>query len=68
MVEVVSVKFKGRGKAYYFDPNGNAPKPGERVIVETSKGMELCDCVQGVHTVTDARIVPPLRRKERTPP
>ena len=58
---VVSVKFKGRGKTYFFDPNGLEVPEGVQVIVETSKGMELADCVQGNHEVTDERIVPPLR-------
>ena len=61
MVDVVSVKFKGRGKVYYFDPAGVDVHAGDRVVVSTSKGQELCECVQGVHTVTDERIVPPLR-------
>ena len=58
---VVSVKFKGRGKTYFFDPNGLDVPEGVQVVVETSKGMELADCVQGNHEVTDERIVPPLR-------
>ena len=61
MVTVVSVKFKGRGKTYYFDPNGLEVAAGDQVVVETSKGLELCTCVQGNHVVTDERIVPPLR-------
>ena len=61
MVEVVSVKFKSRGKTYFFDPHGINVAAGERVVVETSKGLELCECVQGPHAVTDERIVPPLR-------
>ena len=58
---VVSINFKGRGKTYYFDPNGLTVAEGERVVVETSKGLELATCVQGNHEVTDERIVPPLR-------
>ena len=58
---VVSIKFKGRGKTYFFDPNGLTVAEGERVVVETSKGLELATCVQGNHEVTDERIVPPLR-------
>ena len=61
LIDVVSVKFKNRGKTYYFDPNGLDVPAGAQVVVETSKGLELCDCVQGRHTVTDERIVPPLR-------
>ncbi len=61
MIDVVSLKFKGQSKIYYFDPAGTEVKPGQQVVVETSKGLELCECVQGNHTVTDERIVPPLR-------
>ena len=58
---VVSVKFKGRGKAYFFDPNGLTVEEGQQVVVETSKGLELAVCVQGNHEASDDRIVPPLR-------
>ena len=61
MTDVVSVKFKGRGKTYFFDPNGVDCRSGQQVVVETSKGLELAECVQGPHTVMDERIVPPLR-------
>ena len=36
MTEVISVKFKNRGKSYFFAPNGKTVKTGEQVIVETS--------------------------------
>ena len=65
MITVVSVKFKGRGKTYYFDPGTLEVAAGAKVVVETSKGLELCECVQGNHIVTDERIVPPLRRVVR---
>ena len=65
MINVVSVKFKGRGKTYYFDPGNLEVPAGAKVVVETSKGLELCECVQGNHVVTDERIVPPLRRVVR---
>ncbi|MBQ9733218.1 MAG: stage 0 sporulation family protein [Clostridia bacterium] len=61
MTDVVSVQFKGRGKSYFFDPNGVDCHEGQQVVVETSKGLELAECVQGPHTVMDERIVPPLR-------
>ena len=60
-MQVVSIKFKGRGKTYFFDPNGLEVPEGAQVVVETSKGLELAVCVQGNHEVTDERIVPPLR-------
>lgn len=61
MTEVISVKFKNRGKSYFFDPNGKTVKQGEQVIVETSKGLEIADCCRGNHMVEDTAVVQPLR-------
>ena len=44
MIEVVSIKFKNRGKSYFFSPNSLTIKSGDKVIVETSKGIEMADC------------------------
>ena len=61
MAQVVSVKFRNRGKIYFFDPAGVEVRDGDKVVVETSKGLELGDAVQGVHEVSDERVVQPLR-------
>ena len=61
MIEVVSIKFKNRGKCYFFAPNGLTVKTGDRVIVETSKGLEIADCVRGNHSAMDNTVVQPLR-------
>ncbi len=61
MTEVVSVKFKNRGKLYYFSPDGLKIDDGAAVVVETSKGLELGECRHGNHWVADEKIVPPLR-------
>jgi len=61
LTEVISIKFKNRGKVYYFDPAGIDVKTGDSVVVETSKGLELGDCVHGNHNVPACRVVPPLR-------
>ena len=61
MTEVISVKFKNRGKSYYFAPNGKEVKTGMQVIVETSKGLEIAECSQGNHEVEDTAVVQPLR-------
>ena len=61
MIEVVSIKFKNRGKCYYFSPNGLDVRTGVKVIVETSKGLEIADCVHGNHSVMDTAVVQPLR-------
>lgn len=61
MTEVISVKFKNRGKSYYFAPNGKVVRTGEQVIVETSKGLEIADCARGNHMVEDTAVIQPLR-------
>ncbi len=61
MTEVISVKFKSRGKCYFFAPGELTVPTGEKVIVETSKGIEIADCVRGNHNVPDEAVIPPLR-------
>lgn len=61
MIEVVSIKFKNRGKCYFFDPKALKIKTGQRVIVETAKGLEIADCCHGNHMVSETAVVPPLR-------
>ena len=61
MIEVISVRFKNRGKSYYFAPNGFQVEAGTKVIVETSKGLEIVDCCRGNHMVMDTSVVQPLR-------
>ena len=47
MVEIISVRFKNSGKQYYFNPNGTRFQEGDGVIVETTRGQEYAQCVQG---------------------
>ena len=61
MIEVISVKFKNRGKCYFFAPNGLQIRTGDKVIVETSKGLEIADCCHGNHMAEDTAVVQPLR-------
>ena len=65
MTEVISVKFKNRGKVYFFDPHGIAVRTGEKVVVETSRGLELAECVQGSHAVPDDRAAAALTGAHR---
>ncbi|CAB5147467.1 Stage 0 sporulation protein YaaT [Olavius algarvensis associated proteobacterium Delta 3] len=39
MTKIVGIRFKPTGKIYDFDPGAFVLKPGERVIVETEKGL-----------------------------
>ena len=61
MIEVISVKFKNRGKCYFFAPNGLQIRTGDKVIVETAKGLEIADCCHGNHMAEDTAVVQPLR-------
>ena len=60
MTEVISVRFRGGCKNYYFDPKGNQVKMGDQVIVETAQGLEFATCTEGNHEVDDNAIVKPL--------
>ena len=61
MTQIVSIRFNERGKAYFFDPTGFTVEKGEKVVVETSKGLEYGECVRGNHQVEDENVVLPLR-------
>ena len=61
MTEVIGVKFKNRGKEYYFDPNGFDIKLGDSVIVETARGDEFGEVVSEPHEVEENRVVLPLK-------
>lgn len=61
MIEVVSIKFKNRGKCYFFAPNSLKINTGDKVIVETAKGLEIADCCRGNHMVEKTAVVQPLR-------
>jgi cell fate regulator YaaT (PSP1 superfamily) len=65
MTEVISVRFKNKGKVYFFDPAGLIIPSNINVIVETSKGLEYAECTCGNHFVEDAAIIPPLRPATR---
>ncbi len=61
MAEVISVRFKEVGKNYYFDPQGNNYKRGDRVIVETARGVELGEVTIGNREISDESITAPLK-------
>lgn len=65
MTEVISVKFKDGGRAYYFDPCGIRVNAGDSVIVETQNGTEFGTVSVPNHEVEDDTIVKPLRKTLR---
>ena len=61
MTEIIGVRFKAGGKQYYFDPKGLKITNGQKVIVETDKGLEYGTCVRANGFVEDETVVQPLR-------
>ena len=61
MKKVISVRFKENGKSYYFDPGDAIIHTGEFVIVETARGVECGEVVQGVRELTDAAVPKALK-------
>ena len=61
MTEIIGVRFKPGGKLYYFNPKGEKVEVGQSVIIETSKGVEFAQCVQGNTMVDEMELVNTLR-------
>ena len=60
-VEVVGVNFREAGKIYFFDPGKISLSVGQRVIVETSRGIELGIVKIANKTISSEEIVSPLK-------
>ena len=59
--DVVGVRFKRRGKIYYFDPKDAAPAADEGVIVETARGVEYGNVAIERKAVEEESIVGELK-------
>lgn len=62
MAIIVGVKFKGAGKIYYFDPDGNNLKTDDYVVVETSRGIECGTVTFGNREISDDGLNRPLKK------
>ncbi len=61
MTEIIGVRFKNTGKTYYFSPGEERLNLGEKVIVETARGVECGSVVIANRKVDDSQIVAPLK-------
>lgn len=59
---VVGVRFRDRGKIYYFDPQDIQVNVGDRVLVETVRGIEMGHIAMGAKDVPESKLVLPLKR------
>ena len=61
MITVIGVRFRHGGKVYYFQPGANQIEKGDRVVVETSCGVEYGLVVQGPRLASEEDVVAPVR-------
>ncbi len=60
-VEVVGINFREAGKVYYFAPESFTLSQGDKVIVETARGIELGTVKVANTKVHESKIVSPLK-------
>ena len=61
MIKVIGVRFRTAGKIYFFSPGGLELKAGDKVIVETARGVEFGSVVTVIKEVPDDQISQPLK-------
>lgn len=61
MVDIIGVRFKDAGKVYYFSKNGIDVKPTQKVIVETTRGVECGEVVLSDKAVDEKSLSAPLK-------
>ena len=61
MAEIISVRFKDVGKNYYFDPQGKKFNVSDKVIVETSRGVECGTVSIANREIPDEDLTSPLK-------
>lgn len=65
MPTIIGVKFKQKGKTYFFDPNGTQFAVGDGAVVETSRGLEYTFVTVANTDVADADIKGELKTVAR---
>lgn len=61
MTKIVGVRFKAAGKIYHFNPAGHDIKKGDRVIVETARGIEMGEVCVGIKEISPESLTKPLK-------
>ena len=61
MAEIIGVNFREAGKIYYFAPGKHKLKAGNKVIVDTARGVEIGTVKTPNKLVSTAEIVAPLK-------
>ena len=66
MTEIIGIRFKEVGKIYYFSPGRYKLSAGDKVIVETARGVECGEVVIPNRNIEDENVVQPLKTIIRT--
>ena len=61
MIEIIGIRFKSVGKIYYFAPGKIKAEVGDRVIVETVRGIECGEVVIANREIDDSELSVPLK-------
>lgn len=61
MYNVVGVRFRRAGKIYFFDPLNHMLRKGDKVVVETARGLEIGEVAQEKKEVEAKNLVLPLK-------
>ena len=61
LVEIVGISFREAGKIYYFSPGKNKVESGQKIIVDTARGIEIGTVKIPNKMVDTSKIVPPLK-------
>ena len=61
MHDVIGINFETGNRVYFFSINGLDLKKGDKLVVETERGLQFCTAVTDVMQIPDAKIVTPLR-------
>ena len=65
MATVAGVRFRRAGKIYYFAPGRLELNKGDKVVVETSRGIEFGEVIEAPHEEPNDKIVQPLKEVMR---
>ena len=61
MHEVIGISFDKGNRIYFFLKNNLDIKKGDKLVVETERGQQICTAVTDVVELQDSKVVSPLR-------
>ena len=65
MAIIIGVRFRETGRVYYFNPGGLDIKKGDRVVVETARGVECGEVAQEPTNLPEDELKHPLKEVMR---